>query len=147
MWSEGCAILTALCTHSEGSAFRPQYQITNLLLKLQLPKQKFSHFSVQPLQEWIFFSLKCPQLTPGGWKLRCYCLKLDVMDLAFKSYDWISTVPDQSGISLLYIILEIHHSGREPSIYTKLFGLCLSSFIFLWRLKPLLWNTDSSHRN
>ena len=29
----------------------------------------------------------------------------------------ISRVPNQNGVSLLYIILEIHHSGREPSIY------------------------------
>ena len=28
----------------------------------------------------------------------------------------ISRVPDQKGVSLLYIMLEIHHSGREPSI-------------------------------
>ena len=28
----------------------------------------------------------------------------------------IMRVPDQNGISLLYIMLEIHHSGREPSI-------------------------------
>ena len=28
----------------------------------------------------------------------------------------ISRVPDQNGVSLLYIMLEIHHSGREPSI-------------------------------
>ena len=27
-----------------------------------------------------------------------------------------SRVPDQNGVSLLYIMLEIHHSGREPSI-------------------------------
>ena len=26
-------------------------------------------------------------------------------------------VPNQNGISLLYIMLEIHHSGREPSNY------------------------------
>ena len=29
---------------------------------------------------------------------------------------FISRVPDQNGVSLLYIMLEIHHSGREPSI-------------------------------
>ena len=28
----------------------------------------------------------------------------------------ISRVSDQNGVSLLYIMLEIHHSGREPSI-------------------------------
>ena len=27
----------------------------------------------------------------------------------------ISRVPNQNGVSLLYIILEIHYSGREPS--------------------------------
>ena len=29
--------------------------------------------------------------------------------------DITSRVPDQNGVSLLYIMLEIHHSGREPS--------------------------------
>ena len=28
----------------------------------------------------------------------------------------ISRVSNQNGVSLLYIMLEIHHSGREPSI-------------------------------
>ena len=28
----------------------------------------------------------------------------------------ILRVPDQNGVSLLCIMLEIHHSGREPSI-------------------------------
>ena len=28
----------------------------------------------------------------------------------------ILRVSDQNGVSLLYIMLEIHHSGREPSI-------------------------------
>ena len=32
---------------------------------------------------------------------------------------YISRVPDQNGVSLLYIMLEIHHSGWEPSIYQK----------------------------
>ena len=31
----------------------------------------------------------------------------------------ILRVPDQNGVSLLYIMLEIHHSGREPSISEK----------------------------
>ena len=31
-------------------------------------------------------------------------------------YEIISRVPDQNGVSLLYIMLEIHHSGREPLI-------------------------------
>ena len=29
----------------------------------------------------------------------------------------VSRVPDQNGISRLYNVLEIHHSGREPSIW------------------------------
>ena len=29
----------------------------------------------------------------------------------------ISRVPDQNGVCLLYIMLEIDHSGREPSNY------------------------------
>ena len=28
----------------------------------------------------------------------------------------LSRVSNQSGVSLLYIMLEIHHSGREPSL-------------------------------
>ena len=28
----------------------------------------------------------------------------------------ITRVSDQNGVSLLYIMLEIHHSGQEPSI-------------------------------
>ena len=28
-------------------------------------------------------------------------------------------VPNQNGVSLLYIMLEIHHSGQEPSICTQ----------------------------
>ena len=30
----------------------------------------------------------------------------------------MSRVPDQNGVSPLYIMLEIHHSGREPSMCT-----------------------------
>ena len=28
----------------------------------------------------------------------------------------VSRVPNQNGVSLQYIMLEIHHSGREPSV-------------------------------
>ena len=27
-----------------------------------------------------------------------------------------STVSDQNGVSLLYVVLQIHHSGWEPSV-------------------------------
>ena len=33
-----------------------------------------------------------------------------LMNLAYCS----SRVPDQNSVSLLYIMLEVHHSGREP---------------------------------
>ena len=29
-------------------------------------------------------------------------------------------VPEQNGVSVLYIMIEIHHSGQEPSIYNQL---------------------------
>ena len=35
--------------------------------------------------------------------------------LVFSRKEVISRVPDQNGLSLLYIMLEIHHSGRELS--------------------------------
>ena len=40
------------------------------------------------------------QTNPKGKKIMC-----------------ISRVPNQNGVSLLYIMLEIHHSGWEPSIW------------------------------
>ena len=40
-----------------------------------------------------------------------------VVLLAVRSiFVYISRVSDQNGVSLLYIMLEIHHSGRETSI-------------------------------
>ena len=33
----------------------------------------------------------------------------------------ISSIPGQNGVSLLYIMLEIHHSGREPSVFNTVF--------------------------
>ena len=51
----------------------------------------------------------------------------------------ISRVPDQNGVSLLYIMLEIHHSGWEPSVcssvdsYKHCIEICMMcSFIFLF---------------
>ena len=41
----------------------------------------------------------------------------------------ISRVPGQNGVSLLYIMLEIRHSGREPSIW-----LCVTSHVL-----PVCW--------
>ena len=33
----------------------------------------------------------------------------------------VSRVPDQNGVFLLYIMLEIHHSGLEPSVCIQIF--------------------------
>ena len=45
----------------------------------------------------------------------------------------ISRVSDQNGVSPLYIMPVIHHSGREPSIYNnnQLTPTCLASFPYL----------------
>ena len=45
--------------------------------------------------------------------------------LHFKRFN-ISRIPDQNGISQAYYILEIHNSGREPSIY------CYGSGFWAW---------------
>ena len=34
-------------------------------------------------------------------------------------HSYISRVPERNGVSLLYIMLEIHHSGREPLISSR----------------------------
>ena len=44
----------------------------------------------------------------------------------------MSRVPNQNGVSLLYIMLEIHHSGREPSIFRKSWS-CVHGFILFHR--------------
>ena len=56
----------------------------------------------------------------------------------------ISRVPDQNGVSLLYIMFEMHHSGREPSIYYVQFSSRFFFFLFC-RLLPYLFlvMTDS----
>ena len=42
---------------------------------------------------------------------------LEQVDTFFCVQSYILRVSDQNGVSLLYIMLEIHHSGREPSNY------------------------------
>ena len=39
----------------------------------------------------------------------------------------MSRVPDQNGVSLLYIMLEIYHSGRKPSMYSAVRILLVSN--------------------
>ena len=46
---------------------------------------------------------------------------------------YISRVPDQNGLTLLYAIFEIHHSGGEPSIYA----------VYNPSRTGLLWNSPS----
>ena len=38
----------------------------------------------------------------------------------------ILRVSDQNGVSLLYIMLEMHHSGREPSNYVCILYFCFA---------------------
>ena len=56
-----------------------------------------------------------------------------------------SRVSDQNGISLLYIMLEIHHSGREPSKWnsqnSKLYRVVQTK---LGSLITLNWEFDLS---
>ena len=40
-----------------------------------------------------------------------------------------SRVPSQNGVSQAWYIVEIHHSGRKPSKWTKQFVLSMNSFI------------------
>ena len=45
------------------------------------------------------------------------------MDITVQTSSCISRVSDKNGVSLLYIMLEIHHSGQEPLIYNLYFTL------------------------
>ena len=47
----------------------------------------------------------------------CVCVcACALMGVCVYTHMCVSRVSDQNGVSLLYIVLEIHHSGREPSI-------------------------------
>ena len=49
--------------------------------------------------------------------------------LSLRKCGCILRVPDQNGVSLLYIVLEIHHSGQEPSILYLSFGIVYGSWV------------------
>ena len=49
-------------------------------------------------------------------ELHLFNTSFDSVDLYFKVIN-ISRVPDQNGVSEAWYIVEIHHSGREPSIW------------------------------
>ena len=55
---------------------------------------------------------------------------LDRSAFTYLGHAYISRVSDQNGISLLCIMLEIHHSGPEPSLYmythSHIFYVCVS---------------------
>ena len=51
----------------------------------------------------------------------------------------MSRVPDQNGVSLLYITLQMHHSGREPSMcctlleFSFILVCCLFDTVEKWQ--------------
>ena len=53
---------------------------------------------------------------------------------------YISRVSDQNGISLLYIMLEIHRTGQEPSICT--FSLKLRKVVVVFHVSVLIHTTS-----
>ena len=62
--------------------------------------------------------------------------------------DYISRVSNQIGVSLLYIMLKIHHSGREPSICIHVFVcvyVCICMHVWLY-MQPLvrIWDIPAS---
>ena len=73
------------------------------------------------------------------WQVKDILLLLAFLSCMFKQpstlciYNtiYVSRVPDQNSVSLLYIMLEIHHSGQEPSIFNMVKGLHLFLFCFL----------------
>ena len=70
---------------------------------LPLPLQSVTTI---PQNFLMFVAAACPML---------FIISLISVSVKGKQ-DIISRVPDQNGVSLLYIMLEIHHSGREPSL-------------------------------
>ena len=56
---------------------------------------------------------------------------LCIVVVLFSNSPGISRVSDQNGVSLLHIMLEIHHSGREHSICFALLGVCMVTYIYL----------------
>ena len=57
---------------------------------------------------------------------------------------YISMVSDQNGISLLYIVLEMHHSGQEASIYMC---VCIFLCVCVSKTKLMVITTRQKRRN
>ena len=108
--------------------------VTNMwvLVIIHVCQSVFSYlfFYVSLMNVEAFKVLGCEYLSPSLLAKMISCLML--MDL-IKSYQRItcviSRVPDQNGISRLYSMLEIHHSGREPLILYLFMMQCLFIFI------------------
>ena len=66
--------------------------------------------------EYLFESVHIPWKTPGGNE-NVVC-DGNVFDHFTETSSLFSRVSDQNGVSPLYIMLEIHHSGWEPSFYS-----------------------------
>ena len=56
------------------------------------------------------------------WEMNSSAISFAKLETAF-AFECISRVPDQSGISQACYIVEIYHSGLEPSIYQCIYRL------------------------
>ena len=82
--------------------------------QLYVTKKFLSYYPIQPTSLYTYIQkLVCQDVysvSPVLGTVTCWC--------PLKCNRWkISRVSNQNGVSLLYIMLEIHHSGREPSKY------------------------------
>ena len=80
----------SMCKHIEGS--RPEWCISNMIYSRDIP----FWYGTLHIVSYDYWTDNRQELIPFSLI--------------------ISRVSDQNGVSLLYIMLEIHHSGREPSI-------------------------------
>ena len=63
--------------------------------------------------------LDCNMEYKKGESAVSICLLLNTLTACFVVF-YISRVPDQNGVSQAWYIVEIHHSGRKPSIWNTL---------------------------
>ena len=78
-------------------------------------------------------------------KEKSWAVEEDLETLNREENENNSRVPDQNGVSLLYIIVEIHHSGRKPSEWRQQKQLCLRNRLKI-RWPEKLENKDLSVR-
>ena len=71
----------------------------------------------------VFIYYVCYRILSSAFLFKAQCLNKETSNhttpagIPFQRTSHISRVPNQNGASLLYIMLEIYHSGWEPSIY------------------------------